>query len=132
MSPYGHPILFVCKKTGKLRMCIDFRSLNKNTTVDKFPLPRIADLLDKLGRAKYFSSIDLSAAYHQLRIAEGHEHKTAFITPQGLFEYVVMPFGLVNAPSSFQRAMHATFESDIGNFVLVYLDDILIFSETAT
>ena len=131
VSPYGHPILFVRKKTGELRMCIDFRSLNKNTIVDKFPLPRISDLLDKLSRAKYFSSIDLSAAYHQLRIAEGDQEKTAFITPQGLYEYVVMPFGLVNAPSSFQRAMHFTFESEIGSFVLVYLDDILVFSESA-
>ena len=71
VSPYGHPILFVRKNTGELRMCIDFRSLNRNTVVDKFPLPRISDLLDKLSRAQYFSSIDLSAAYHQLRIADG-------------------------------------------------------------
>jgi len=131
VSPYGHPILFVRKKTGELRMCIDFRSLNKNTVIDKFPLPRISDLLDKLSRAKYFSSIDLSAAYHQLRIAEGDQEKTAFITPEGLYEYVVMPFGLVNAPSSFQRAMHMTFSDVIGSYVLVYLDDILVFSEDA-
>ena len=101
MSPYGHPILFVRKKTGELRMCIDFRTLNANTKLDLFPIPRIADLLDKLGRAKYFSSFDLAAAYHQLRIAEGDEHKTAFVTPDGLYEYIVMPFGLTNAPSSF-------------------------------
>ena len=82
-------------------MCVDFRSLNKQTRLDMFPIPHIHDLLDKLGKARIFSAIDLSSAYHQVRIKEGHEHKTAFLTPMGLFEYVVMPLGLTNAPATF-------------------------------
>ena len=101
VSPYGAPILFIRKKTGELRMCVDFRSLNKQTRLDMFPIPRIHDLLDKLGKARIFSAVDLSSAYHQVRIKEGHEHKTAFLTPMGLFEYVVMPLGLTNAPATF-------------------------------
>ena len=101
MSPYGAPILFVRKKTGELRMCVDFRMLNRNTVVDVFPLPRIVDILDKLATARVFSSIDLASAYHQVRIRPGDEYKTAFLTDQGLFEFVVLPFGLCNAPSTF-------------------------------
>ena len=112
-------------------MCVDFRSLNRKTVLDKFPIPRITDLLDKLSRARFCSSIDLSAAYHQLRIHEDDTEKTAFITPDGLYEYLVMPFGLVNAPASFQRAMNLTFAAELGVYVLVYLDDILIFSDSA-
>ena len=81
MSPYGAPILFVRKKTGELRMCIDYRSLNRQTKLDVFPIPRVADLFDRLGKATVFSSIDLSHAYHQVRIREGDESKTAFLTP---------------------------------------------------
>ena len=101
VSPYGAPILFVRKKTGELRMCVDFRSLNKQTRLDMFPIPRIHNLLDKLGKARVFSAIDLSSAYHQVRIKEVHEHKMAFLTPMGLFEYVLMPLGLTNAPAIF-------------------------------
>ena len=101
VSPYGAPILFVRKKTSELRMCVDFRSLNKQTRLDMFPIPRIYDLLNKLGKARIFSAVDLSSAYHQVRIKEGHEHKTAFLTPMGFFEYVVMPLGLTNAPATF-------------------------------
>lgn len=95
-----------------------------------FPIPRIADLLDRLGRAKYFTSIDLATAYHQVRIAEGHEYKTAFVTPEGLFEYLVMPLGLTNAPATFQRLMNTTFSDMLNKFLCVYLDDLLVFSET--
>ena len=84
MSPYGAPLLFVCKKTGKLRMCIDYHLLNRQTKLDVFPIPRIADLLDRLGRACFFSSVELATAYPQIRIKQGHEHQTAFVTPQGL------------------------------------------------
>ena len=101
VSPYGAPILFVGKKTGELCICVDFRSLNKQMRLDMFPIPRIHDLLDKLGKARIFSAVDLSSAYHQVRIKEGHEHKTAFLTAMGLFEYVVMLLGLTNAPATF-------------------------------
>ena len=101
VSLYGAPILFVCKKKCELRMCVNFRSLNKQTCLDMFLIPRIHDLLNKLGKAQIFSAIDLSSAYHQVRIKEGHEHKTAFLTPMGLLENVVMPLGLTNAPATF-------------------------------
>ena len=101
ISPYSAAILFVCKRTGELHICVDFCSLNKQTHLDMFPIPRIHDLLDKLGKARIFSAIDLSSAYHQVRIKEGHKHKMAFLTPMGLFEYVVMPLGLTNAPATF-------------------------------
>ena len=98
VSPYGAPLLFVCKKTGELRMCIDYRALNLQTKLDVFPIPCIADLLDRLGRARFFLSVDLATAYHQIRIKQGHEHQTAFVMPQGLYEWIVMPLGLTNAP----------------------------------
>ena len=101
VSPYGAPILFVRKKTGKLCMCVDFRSLNKQMRLDMFPIPRIHDLLDKLGKAQIFSAIDLSSAYHQVHIKEGLEHKTALLIPMGLSEYVVIPLSFNNAPATF-------------------------------
>ena len=101
VSPYGAPILFVCKQTGKLKMCIDLRALNSMTHLDVFQIPRISDLLDKLGHAWYFSRVDLATTYHLVHIAEGHEHKTVFLTLQGLFEFGVMPLGLANAPATF-------------------------------
>ena len=102
VSPYGAPILFVRKKTGELRMCVDFCSLNRQTRLDMFPIPRIHDLLNKLSKARVFSAIDLSSAYHQVRIKEGYEHCTAFLMPMGLYEYILMPLGLTNAPTTFQ------------------------------
>ena len=131
VSPYGAPILFVRKKTGELCMCSDYRILNNNTIVDVFPIPRIVDLLDKLATARVFSSIDLASAYHQVKIHDDHVARTAFLTPAGLFEYVVLPFGLCNAPATFQRLMSHTFSDMLGKFVVVYLDDILVFSENA-
>ena len=117
-------------KTGKLRMCIDYRALNRQTKLDVFPIPCIADLLDRLGRAHFFSSVDLATAYHQIRIKQGHEHRTAFVMPQGLYEWFVMPLGLTNAPATFQRIMLLTFSDMLHKCVCVYLDDILVFSET--
>ena len=125
-SPYGSAILFVQKRDGSLRMCVDYRGLNKTTVKDRGPLPLIDDLVDKLHGAKVFSSLDLQSGYHQIRITNEDVHKKAFITHKGLFEYRVMPFGLCNAPSVFQRQM----DKMLGHlpFVVVYLDDILVFS----
>jgi len=130
-SPFGAPILFVSKKDGGLRMCIDYRALNKITVKNRYPLPRIEDLFDQLQGAQYFTSLDLTQGYHQIRISEEDIPKTAFRTPMGHFEFRVLCFGLTNAPATFQAVMNKVFASKLGKTVLVYLDDILIFSKTA-
>ena len=127
-SPYSAPILFVPKKDGKWCMCIDYRALNKQTVKDQFPLPRIDSLLERLGRAKVFMKLDLASGYHQIAMEETSIQKAAFRTNQGQFEFLVMLFGLCNAPASFQRLMNKVFADNIGTFIAVYLDDILIFS----
>ncbi|EKD03262.1 retrotransposon nucleocapsid protein [Trichosporon asahii var. asahii CBS 8904] len=131
-SPAGSPILFVKKKDGSLRLCVDYRKLNAVTVKNRYPLPLIGDLLDQLRQAKVYSKIDLRGAYHLLRIAEGDEWKTAFRTKYGAFEYKVMPFGLTNAPASFQHLMNHIFRDMLDISVIVYLDDILIFSQNET
>lgn len=130
VSPYGAPVLFVKKKEGDMRMCVDYRALNKNTIKNTYPLPRIEELLDQLKDAKCFSKIDLRSGYHQVRIAEEDIHKTAFKTRYGLFEFLVMPFGLTNAPGTFMALMNETFRQELDSFVIIYLDDILIYSKT--
>jgi Reverse transcriptase (RNA-dependent DNA polymerase)/RNase H-like domain found in reverse transcriptase/Integrase zinc binding domain/Chromo (CHRromatin Organisation MOdifier) domain/Aspartyl protease len=129
-SSYAAPVLFVQKKDGSLRMCIDYRALNKITIKNKYPLPRIDDILDKLNGSAYFSSIDLKSGYHQLRIAEQDVKKTAFRTPLGLYAWRVLPFGLCNSPATWQNAMNDIFRQHLDEFVVVYLDDILIFSKS--
>ena len=111
-------------------MCIDYCALNHQTKLDVLPIPHIANLLDHLGCARFFSLVDLAIAYHQIRIKQGHEHCTAFITPQGLYEWIVMPLGLKNIPGTFQCIMKLIFSDILHKCVRVYLNDILVFSET--
>ncbi|KAJ9518314.1 hypothetical protein QJQ45_010218 [Haematococcus lacustris] len=129
-SPYAAPVLFVKKKSGELRMCVDYRQLNKQTLRDQYPLPRIDDLFDKLAGCTVFSSLDLQAGYHQIRIPAEDVPKTAFRTPDGHYQYKVLCFGLTNAPATFQRVMNDSFADVINDCALVYLDDILVMSKT--
>ena len=129
-SPYGSPILFVKKKDGGLRMCVDFRALNKMTVRNSYPLPRIDDLFDELRNAQVFSCLDLQQAYHQVRLRDDDTPKTAFVTPKGLYEYKVLCFGLTNAPATFQALMNEVLREQVGRYCLVYLDDILVYRNT--
>ncbi len=129
-SPYGAPVFFVHKKDGTLRMCVDYRALNKATVKNRYPLPRIDDLFDRLSGAKVFSRIDLRSGYYQIRIAEGDEEKTACRTRYGSYEFMVKPFGLTNAPATFCTLMNDIFREWLDDFVVVYIDDILIYSSS--
>ena len=127
-SPHAAPVLFVRKKDGSLRLCVDFRGLNKITKKDRYPLPRTSDLLEAPSGAKIYTKLDLRHAYHLVRIADGDEWKTSFRTRYGSFEWLVMPFGLTNAPAAFQRFVNSIFADMLDVCVVVYLDDILIYS----
>ncbi len=133
-SPWSSPVIMVRKKNGSHRFCVDYRGLNAVTKPDTFPLPRIDDLLDQLGKARYFSTLDLASGFWQIRMELLSQEKTAFVTPRGLYEFRVMPFGLTNAPAVFQRLMQrvlAGLNPEDGNeFVTAYMDDVLVFSAT--
>jgi len=121
----------VKKKDGSMRMCIDYRNLNAVTVKNKYPLPRIDDLLDQLKDAKYFSKIDLRSGYHQMKIRPEDIPKTAFVTRYGQYEFTVVSFGLTNAPAYFMNMMNKVFMDELDKFVVVFIDDILIYSSTA-
>lgn len=127
-SPYGAPVLFLKKPDGSLRMCIDYRAVNKITVKDKYPLPLIDALLDQLAGARY--SLYLEQAYLQVRITPADVPKTAFRTQTGSYEWLVLPFGLTNAPATFQAVVNNVFRERLYKFVLAYLDDILVYSRT--
>ena len=130
-SPAGAPVLFVPKKGGQLRLCVDYRALNKLTKKNRAPLPLISEILDRLSKAKRYTKLDLKDAYYRLRIREGDEWKTAFRCRYGHFEYNVMPFGLVNAPATFQTFINEVLGDLVDTICIAYLDDILIYSEDA-
>ena len=129
-SPWGAPVLFAKKKDKTLRLCIDYRQLNRVTIKNRYPLPRIDDFFDQLRGARVYSKIYLRTGYHQLRIRETYILKIAFRKRYGHFEFTVMPFGFTNSPVAFMDLMHRVFHPYLDRFVVVFMDDILIYSET--
>jgi hypothetical protein len=129
-SPWGAPVLFVQKKDGSQRMCVDYRSLNDVTVKNKYPLPCIEDLFDQMRGARVFSKIDLRSGYHQMRIRPSNIPKTTFSTRYGLYEFTVMSFGLTNAPAYFMNLMNKVFMEYLDRFVMVFIDDILNYSQS--
>jgi len=129
-SPAGAPILFAPKKDGGLRLCVDYRGLNAITVKNRYPLPLITEIMDRVTGAQYFSKIDLKDAYYRLRVKAGDEWKTAFRTRYGHYEFMVVPMGLTNAPATFQAYINKALRGLVDDFCIVYLDDILIFSKT--
>lgn len=127
-SPTGAPVLFVRKPGGGLRFCVDYRALNSISKADRYPLPFIKETLAKLSKAKWFTKLDVRSAFHKLRIKEGDEWKTAFRTRFGLFEWLVMPFGLNGAPASFQRYINEALREYLDDFCSAYVDDVLVFT----
>src|SRR6185369_13649292 len=129
-SPWTSPALVVGKANGKLRLVVDYRKLNKVTKPDAYPLPKISDMLDALANCAYFSTLDLTSGFWQVAVSATDQEKTAFCTRFGTYEFTVMPFRLCNAPATFQRLMDNVLYDVTWKFVLVYMDDIIIFSKT--
>ena len=129
-SPWASPVVIVDKKDSTQRFSVDYRGLNKITKIDRYPLPRIDELLKTFRTANWFTTLDLASGYWQVEMNEADKEKTAFITHKGLYEFNVMPFGLCNAPETFQRLMNFVLQDFLGKFVAVYLDDIIIYSRT--
>jgi hypothetical protein len=129
-SPWGSPVIFVDKWDGTIRLCVDYRKLNDVTIKNKYPLPKIEDLFDQMNGARVFSKIDLRTGYHQLKVRESDIPKTAFTTRYGLYKYTVMSFGLTNAPAYFMNLMNKVFIKYLDKFVMVFIDDILVYSKT--
>ena len=130
VSPWGAPVLLVKKKEGTMRLCVDYRQLNKVTIKNQYPLPRIDDLMDQLVGASVFSKIDLRSGYHQIRVKTEDIQKNAFRTRYGHYEYFVMPFGVTNAPGVFMEYMNRIFHPYLDKFVVVFIDDILVYSKS--
>jgi hypothetical protein len=130
-SPWGAPILFVKKKDGSMRLCVDYRALNEVTIKNKYPLPRIDDLFDQLKGAKYFLKIDLRSRYYELKNRSKDMLKTALVTLYCQYEFTVMPFGLINAPAYFMNLMNKVFMKELDRFIIVFIDDILVYSRSA-
>ena len=129
-SPWASPVVLVPKKDGQLHFCIDYRRLNAVTKKDQYPLPRIDDILDMLDKMRYFSTLDLASGYWQIEMSDGARQKSAFATYRGLHEFVRMPFGLCNAPATFQRLMEVVLAGMVWQCCFVYIDDVLVSSST--